>query len=137
MPTHNRRNFLKLAAASPLSASGILTLGGLLRYLSHPAHPTPSTEFNLGPAENHPPGSRTVVAEGSALLIHDENGFRALSLVCTHLGCTGEATGDGLLCPCHGSCFDADGQTHNDPATKPLHGLRVEINAKGRVALYA
>ncbi len=136
MPTLNRRDFLKLAATGLLSTSGILALGGLLRYLSHPANPVPPTEFDLGSAENYPPGSRTVVAEGSALLIHDESGFHALSLACTHLGCTVEATGDGFLCPCHGSRFDVEGNPKNGPAAKPLRTLRLKTDSNGHVLLY-
>lgn len=136
MPTLNRRDFLKLGAVGMLSASGMLTLGGLLRYLSHPANPAPSTEVDLGLAENYPPGSRTVVAEGSALLIHDDSGFHALSLVCTHLGCTVTASGDGFLCPCHGSRFDAEGGPENRPASKPLRTLKVEATATGHLLLH-
>ena len=136
MPTLNRRDFLKLAASGLLSTSGIFALGGLLRYLSHPANPAPPTEFDLGPAENYPPGSRIVVAEGSALLIHDENGFHALSLACTHLGCTVEAKGDDFLCPCHGSRFDAEGKPQNGPAAKPLRRLQVEPTAAGHLLLH-
>lgn len=137
MPTLNRRDFLKFAATGLLSASGILALGGLLRYLSHPANPVPQTEFDLGPAENYPPGSRTVVADGSALLIRAESGFHALSLTCTHLGCTVETQADGFACPCHGSRFDGEGNPKNGPAGKPLRALRVEISAEDRVILYA
>ncbi len=136
MPTLNRRDFLKLAASGLLSASGILALGGLLRYLSHPANPAPPTEFDLGLAENYPPGSRSVVAGGSALLIHADSGFHALSLACTHLGCTVEATGDGFLCPCHGSRFDAEGKPQNGPAAKPLRRLKVEPTPAGHILLY-
>lgn len=136
MPTLNRRDFLKLAASGLLSASGILALGGLLRYLSHPAHPAPPTEFDLGPAGNYPPGSRTMVAEGSALLIRDESGFHALSLACTHLGCTVETQADGFTCPCHGSTFDAQGAPTRGPAQKPLSALRLETTAAGHLILH-
>jgi cytochrome b6-f complex iron-sulfur subunit len=135
MPTLNRRDFLKLAASGLLSASGILALGGLLRYLSHPANPAPPTEFDLGLAENYPPGSLTPVADGTALLIHSEDGFHALSLTCTHLGCIVEATGDGFLCPCHGSTFDAKGTSTRGPAAKPLRALFIQTNDAGHLIL--
>lgn len=53
----------------------------------------------------------------------DEEGeVSAMSAVCTHMGCTvgwnkEEKTWD---CPCHGSCFDADGKVIKGPAMKDL-----------------
>lgn len=137
MPDLTRRDFLKLTANGLLAASGLLGLGGLLRFLSAVTEPAPKTEFDLGPDSNYPPGSRTVVADVPALLVHAESGFSALSLVCTHLGCTIEAQDTGFACPCHGSRFAADGTLTNGPASKPLRALRVEINAEDRVFLYA
>lgn len=48
----------------------------------------------------------------------------AMSNYCTHLDCllsSGRATGDGLLCSCHGSVFDYDtGDPITPPATRPI-----------------
>ena len=137
MPDLSRRDFLKLAATGLLTTSGLLGLGGLFRFLSAVTEPAPKTEFDLGPASNYPVGSRTVIPDLPALLIHNESGFSALSLVCTHLGCTIEAKDTGFACPCHGSRFAADGTVANGPAGKPLRALRVEITAEDRVVLYA
>jgi Rieske Fe-S protein len=48
-----------------------------------------------------------------------------LSLVCTHLGCTLNVTPVGLVCPCHGSCFDRSGQVLKGPAISPLEKFKV------------
>ena len=40
---------------------------------------------------------------------------------CTHLGCIiNKKEGDKLVCPCHGSQFDLEGNAVKGPAFKPL-----------------
>lgn len=136
MPDVKRRDFLKIATTALLGTSGLLGMAELLRFMSHVPHPAPRTRFDLGPAENYPPGSRSVVADGAALLAHTENGFHALSLVCTHLGCTVEPQNDGFACPCHASVYAGDGSLVRGPANKPLQTLRVETDVDGHLILY-
>lgn len=132
----SRRDFLKLARAGFLYLSGALALSGLLRFLDHDPNPAPKTKFDLGPALNFPLGSRTLLSDPPAVLLHTESGFSALSLVCTHLGCTLEDQGDGFVCPCHGSRFDSKGNVTHRPADKSLHSLRVEIDSDDHIVLY-
>lgn len=132
----SRRDFLKLARNGFLYLSGTLALGGLLRFLDYEPNPAPQTEFDLGPASNYPLGSRTLLSDPPAVLLHAESGFSALSLVCTHLGCTLNDQANGFVCPCHGSTFDADGNVTHRPADKPLHYLRVELSDDGNLKLF-
>jgi cytochrome b6-f complex iron-sulfur subunit len=132
----SRRDFLKLTRTVLLSASGLLGLGGLIRFLSYSTQPAAPTEFGLGLASDYAPGSRTVLPDVPALLVHGENGFTALSLVCTHLGCTVESLPEGFACPCHGSRFDLEGKVKRGPASKPLVALRVEIGTDGKLRLF-
>jgi cytochrome b6-f complex iron-sulfur subunit len=132
----SRRDFLKLARDGFLYLSGALALGGLLRFLDFDPNPAPKTEFDLGPAANYPLGTRTSLPEIPAILIHSKNGFTALSLVCTHLGCTVEQKTDGFACPCHGSRFNLYGDVIHGPATKPLASLRVELTADNKLILH-
>jgi cytochrome b6-f complex iron-sulfur subunit len=136
MPELSRRDFLKLARNGFLYLSGALVLGGVLRYLDHDANAAPQTEFDLGPASNYPLNSRTLISEPPAMLIHNENGFSAISLVCTHLGCTVEKKDRGFACPCHGSRYDAQGNVTHGPADKPLNSLRVEITETGSLRVF-
>ena len=131
-----RRDFLKLARDGFLWLSAALSLGGLLRFLDYDPNPAPRTEFDLGPVENYPPGSRTLLPEPPAVLVHTESGFSALSLICTHLGCTVEQNMDGFACPCHGSHFDVNGNVTHGPAMKPLTSLRIEIIEDNRLILH-
>ncbi|NWG08624.1 MAG: Rieske (2Fe-2S) protein [Chloroflexi bacterium] len=132
----SRRDFLKLLRSGFLYISGALALGGLLRFLDYEPNPAPQTEFDLGPASNFPLGSRTLLSDPPAVLLHTQSGFSALSLVCTHLGCTLEDQENGFTCPCHGSRFDAKGNVTHRPAEKPLQSLRVEVTDEGNLRLF-
>lgn len=132
----SRRDFLKLASAAILTASGLLGLGGLFRFLNTQTAPLPPDEFLLGPASNYPPGSRTLLPDIPALLLHAQSGFLAISLICPHLGCTVESKPEGFFCPCHGSRFDPQGTVTRGPANKPLRNLRVEVTSDNKLRLY-
>ncbi len=132
----NRRDFLKLARNGFLYLSGALTLGGLLRFLDFDPNPAPKTEFDLGPASNFPLDSRTLLSDPPVVLLHTDRGFSALSLICTHLGCSVENDTQGFACPCHGSRFDADGKVMQGPASQPLALLRIEITEDKHLILH-
>jgi Rieske Fe-S protein len=59
-------------------------------------------------------------------LIREQGQVYALSLVCTHLGCTLSVTDQQLSCPCHGSTFDRYGGVTRGPADKELPRLRIQ-----------
>src|SRR5262245_18328327 len=68
--------------------------------------------FNLDPATLPPTGASPVgFPSGKFWLSNQKDGFRALSMVCTHLGCLFKwvETNHRFECPCHGSKFQADG----------------------------
>ncbi len=131
----SRRDFLKITSQGLLGLSGLLGLAGLLRFLSFEPEPPPPQRVDVGPGSLYPEGSRTVLGEVPALLIHSAEGFTALSLTCPHLGCTVDATGDELECPCHGSRFDADGQLLQGPATTGLATLKIETSPEGHLII--
>ena len=136
MKSISRRDFLKLTANAALWLSGGLGLAGIAQFLGHEAPQPPARRFELGSVENYPPGSRTIITEVPALLVHDENGYQATMLICTHLGCTVQPTDGGFECPCHGSRYASDGSLLNGPATSPLQVLRVELTADNRLVLH-
>ena len=132
----SRHDFLKLTRNGLLWMSAALGLGGLFRFLDYEAYPAPKTEFDLGSAANYPIGSRTLLVDVPAVLIHNENGFSALSLTCTHLGCMVEQNRDEFACPCHGSHFSLNGKVLHGPATQPLASLRIETTEDGNLILH-
>jgi cytochrome b6-f complex iron-sulfur subunit len=132
----SRREFLRLATNSLLGLSGALSLGGLIHFLSYEMEPAPPSEYDLGSAEDYPQGSRTLLMHIPAVLIHNNDGYLALSLVCTHLGCTVEQKDGGYECPCHGSKYDGKGYLTRGPSNTPLKKLRVELNETGNIILH-
>ncbi len=132
----SRRDFLKLASSAVLTAAGLLGLAGLFRFLDTQTEPSPQTDFDLGSPGKYSVGSRTVLPDVPALLVRSQAGFSALSLVCTHLGCTVQSQSDGFACPCHGSRFDLQGNVTRGPAGKPLDPLRTGITSDGNLHLY-
>lgn len=67
---------------------------------------------------------------------------KALSLTCTHQGCTVQRkvrnTSDGgYLCPCHGAAYDASGQVIAGPAQENLPAYKVLQHQGNRAQLIA
>ena len=132
----NRRDILKLAVNTLLGTGAALTVGGLMRFLGYKSAPPPPQEFDLGPAINFPVGSATVIIAIPAIVRHNSKGYSAISMKCTHLGCTVEHKSDTFVCPCHGSRFDKDGKRTKGPAARDLSNLRAELNESGNLILY-
>jgi Rieske Fe-S protein len=132
----SRRDFLKILTDTLLALSGLLGLGGLLRFLGYAGEAKQPQTFDLGPVENYPPGSRTVVANGQFMLVHSSAGFFTISTTCTHLGCKLSTTPAGFACPCHGSHFDCNGNVLNGPATQALVSQPVESDANDDLIIH-
>ena len=136
MSNLNRHDFLKMAGQAFLALSGILGFGMLVRFLGYRSEEDTQTEFYLGLASDFPVGSQTHFPKIPAVLNHNETGFSALSLICTHLGCTLEQDNDDYACPCHGSLFDKSGSVLQGPAENGLVHLRVEQDDRGHLILF-
>lgn len=132
----SRRDFLKVSTNSLLAAAGLLGLGGLIRFLSYKADPAPQTEFDIGPSSDYPIHKRIVLNYIPAIVIHDDKGIRAVSLVCSHLGCTVEERNFGFECPCHSSRYDPIGTVLKGPAKANLRKLRVEEAEDGNLHVF-
>ena len=136
VPAPSRRDFLRLATTGLLSAAGLVGLAELLRFLDYEPAAGRKTVFDIGAASQYAPGSRTNLPDVPAILLHTASGFKALSLVCTHLGCTVEEDDGGFKCPCHGSRYDSAGNVERGPARLPLRQLRIETTADGRLLIH-
>ena len=133
-----RRDFLNLLTNAFFGLSGLLGLGGLFRFFSFQPDPGPPTEFDLGPAGLYSEDFPVIRPDIPAIMKRTAEGVIAISLVCTHLGCTVEENenGDGFTCPCHGSRYNKNGVLLKGPATKNLPHYRTEEQADGTLKLY-
>lgn len=60
------------------------------------------------------------VINGNTIVIKTSTGYEALSLICTHAGCTVNYTGSGFYCPCHGGRYNNTGAVTGGPPPAPL-----------------
>lgn len=78
--------------------------------------------------------SRMIQVGGKAVIVvRHRTEFKALSAVCTHLGCLvkWDSEKSEFLCPCHAAVFDADGGVVSGPPPGPLPAYRVkEVGGK-------
>ena len=133
----SRKSFLKISTQVALWLSGILGLGILTRYLSYEPDQDSAKSFDLGPITDLPEGQKTVYPDIPAVLIRSNKGFLALSLRCTHLGCTLEEDLELFRCPCHGSIFSADGTVITGPALDNLSELLIQISDEDHLIIHA
>jgi Rieske Fe-S protein len=68
------------------------------------------------------------------LLVHAPDGsFRAMSATCTHAGCPVGYERPEVVCPCHQSRFDLDGNVTNPPARQGLARYAATFDAPSGV----
>lgn len=82
-----------------------------------------------------PPAGALVYKRSRIVVIRNDSDFYAMSLVCTHLGCTVNVTPEKLVCPCHGSVFDREGQVLKGPSTRALERFQVEDRGETLVVM--
>jgi cytochrome b6-f complex iron-sulfur subunit len=83
----------------------------------------PKQLMEAGPVDAFPPGSVSAFMGGRFYLSRQQDGgFIALSIRCTHLGCSvsWEENKKRFVCPCHSSAFDIGGEVLNPPAARAL-----------------
>ena len=95
----------------------------------------PPTRFSLGLPEAVGVGEVVTSEAFHAYVIRQADGFRALSSVCTHLGCITRYQPDEriIACPCHGSRFDLDGEVLAGPAPRPLPRFAMDLGTEGEI----
>lgn len=113
-----RRGFLVTLIAALAAAAA------LGRYLS-PTLRRKKALLKVAKADLPVQGALVFREERVALMREGERVY-ALSLVCSHLGCTVNVTPGDIVCPCHGSSFDREGRVLKGPADRPLRRLVVE-----------
>jgi nitrite reductase/ring-hydroxylating ferredoxin subunit len=90
----------------------------------------PKQLLEAGPVDSFAKNSVSAFMGGRFYLARQQDGgFIALSLRCTHLGCSiaWEEDKNRFICPCHSSAFDISGEVLNPPAARALDFYPVMI----------
>jgi menaquinol-cytochrome c reductase iron-sulfur subunit len=127
------------AGAAALAVQGGIVLRSLVANVSYD---TPS-RVKIGLPGSFPEGL-TLVPDARVFVSRHGKRFRAMSAVCTHLGCTVRVEASlkadpsdpdtrratqvfQLACPCHGSRYQEDGSNISGPAPRPLPAYRLAL----------
>jgi cytochrome b6-f complex iron-sulfur subunit len=130
----NRRTFLKkiwkgLGILASVEFAAVF-FGFLFSGKDDKEQTTSKQIFEAGSVSSFQPNSVTAFRGGRFYLARlEDGGFIALSLRCTHLGCSinWEESKKSFVCPCHSSSFSIDGDVLNPPAPKALDYFPVKI----------
>ncbi|MES4893265.1 Rieske (2Fe-2S) protein [Streptomyces sp. NPDC096012] len=130
-PSASRRTVLRGAAVVPVAGLGLAACAAP----GNGGSATPTAPVDLGAEKEVPNGGARLYKDHNVVVSRAEDGtLRAYSTICTHAGCPiNKLQGTTLVCPCHGSQFDAmTGKVVQAPATEPLTTLSVKA-ANGRI----
>jgi cytochrome b6-f complex iron-sulfur subunit len=126
--TEHRREFLTLGISLGIGGLGAaLTGAGVFKFMIPVVTYGTPKQFTVPRASLPDAGEELLFPDERVLLRRHQDGqLGAISLVCTHLGCTVNRVTTGFLCPCHGSQYDGDGVVVGGPAPKtlPWHSIK-------------
>lgn len=127
-----RRKFLGKAALGGAIGAGVLAVLGALREVIPPLA-RENKKFTIGRLYDFPLNTFFLIAAHNVFIYRDYEGVRALSAVCTHLGCVLETAEAGFQCPCHGSRFNDKGRVLSGPAPSSLAYFKVDVAPDGQL----
>jgi cytochrome b6-f complex iron-sulfur subunit len=136
-----RRNFL----ISIWKLLGLVAIGELVFFSVNLLRPgrkfqkeNPTSRIKVaGNVEDFTVNSVTADRVNKYFLVRfEDGGFLALSLICSHLGCSvlWDIPKKQFICPCHSSAFDKSGNVINSPAPRALDYYPVIIES-GKVKI--
>ncbi len=124
----SRRELITLGSAFGLLGLAAAGTGGALFKYMFPVVTYGTPKKFLVPVADLPDVGDELIFEDQKVILRrqTETEVAAISLVCTHLGCTVNRVETGFQCPCHGSQYDSDGIVVGGPAPKTLPWLSVK-----------
>jgi cytochrome b6-f complex iron-sulfur subunit len=159
----SRRSFFSILGWGAFTVASAAALWESLGFVFPNALYEDPAAFKAGVPTEYPVGSTTVLTDKRVVINRDPDGFYAISLICTHLGCTpryfSDVTSDlvaqgvgglsdpdtrqvasrtspilpGFKCPCHGSRYFRDAINFFGPAPRPMDRIHVEVARDGRL----
>ena len=133
----SRRDFIGTVIRLGLFATLAAMVLPALSYLAPVTKRGPAGGLaDVGGVDEIPLGAakKVIVAGSAVIIIRTAQGFKALSAVCTHLGCLvgwDQARGQ-IVCPCHGGVFNVEGRVVSGPPPKALPSYEVSV-INGRI----
>jgi len=135
----DRRTFIKWATVGWTAFAAVIAGYGtlVLRYFFPNVLFEPKQSFLAGFPDEYEVGtvSERWKAQHGVWIVRDTEKIYALSVVCTHLGCTPNwlPNEDKFKCPCHGSGFYTTGINFEGPAPRPLERFKITLNDSGEI----
>ncbi len=131
-----RRDFLGIVAIWSAVIAWAAAAIGSLRLPMPAVFPESNSKVRVGPPENFAMDSVTFKPDLALWMYRDQQGFYAISAICTHLGCiVAQDPNGGFRCPCHGSVFAADGAVRGGPAPRGLDWLALSLSTDGQLTV--
>jgi cytochrome b6-f complex iron-sulfur subunit len=131
-----RRDFLGRIAIGSMTGVGIIGLLGSLD-VPIPRVSQSNLRFKVGRVVDFPLDAFTYIEEKNIYVYRERRSIKAVSAICTHLGCVVRKTEYGFTCPCHGSYYDRSGKVLAGPAPRGLDWLKVEMSPEGKLIINA
>jgi Rieske Fe-S protein len=162
-----RRSFLAMAGWLGFLVASAIALFQSVKFIQPNATyedpPAFKPDGALALPASYAVGDTKVIIEKRVVINRDPDGFYAISLICTHLGCTPryfqDVTSDlvnagtaiskdpdtgqlatksnpalpGFKCPCHGSRYFRDADNFFGPAPRPMDRVHIELAADGKL----
>jgi cytochrome b6-f complex iron-sulfur subunit len=136
-PPVSRRRMLKWLLGFSVVSTLAMVVTPVVSFLVPPKSSAAGSggKIPAGKLADLPPGKGAVVAVGSkpAIVVNTEQGVRAFSAICTHLGCivTFDDLSSTIVCPCHDGRFSpATGAVVSGPPPTPLAPLEVSVEGE-------
>ncbi len=130
----DRRKFLNRFSVISLSSAGIFGTLGALR-LTYPDVSRKQTFFRVGRPDDFPVHTFTFIRQKNIFVYRDRTCMKAVSAICTHLGCVIQKSDSGFRCPCHGSNYSKEGLVLSGPAPRDLDWLKMEFSHDGQLVI--
>ena len=134
-PEMDRRTFLTALGLGGVGVSALIAAAGNLLYLKPAVDYGPPSVIRAGRPGEYKEGIKEVLEDERVVIVRDRKGFAAISITCTHLGCTVRTSDAGFECPCHGSQYDNDGFVTGGPAPRPLPRYAMSLDDHGQLVI--
>ena len=138
-----RREFIaRSVGLGAVGVAGVAGLAGVARFMLPTVTYLTPKKFLVKITDLPSPGNELVFPEHRVIVLRADSGeVAAISLICTHLGCTVYRVATGYQCPCHGSQYDNEAEVVGGPAPtglpwlpiRPVPGGQVEIDSGASV----